>query len=125
MTDRRAIKTEIWRDEWFGELDTLEKLVWIGLFATCADSQGRMLDNPTLICSTLFPYGGATATEIATCLDTFAIKITRYKVEGRGYIQLPKWWENQPQQYAVPSNYPAPDGWTDREIGRASCRERV
>ncbi len=123
MAERRAIKSTIWQDEFFGmDLPHLGKLVWIGLFSTCADSQGRMLDNPALICSTLFPYGGATAPEIADCLDSFGDRTIRYEVDGRKYIQLRKWWENQPQQYAVPSNFPAPPGWKDRV---RTCHKKI
>jgi len=114
MNARRLIKSDIWQDEWFGELTILEKLVWIGLFSGCADSQGRLLDNPRLICSKLFPFGDVTVDEVAECLNKFSEKIIRYRVDGRNYIQIIKWWENQPVQYAVPSNYPAPEGWKDR-----------
>lgn len=115
MAERRAIKSSIWDDEFFGgELSLLEKLIWIGLFSKCADNQGRMLDNPTLIRSSLFPYGNATTEEIEKCLVNFGDKIIRYESSGRKYIQLKKWWENQPLQWAVPSNYPAPENWLDR-----------
>lgn len=112
---RRAINSEMWHDEFFGELSILEKLVWVGLFSTDkTDNQGRMLDNPNLICSALFPYGGVTPQEIEQCLVNFNGHILRYEVDGKKYIQILNWWEHQPMQYAVPSNYPAPSGWTDR-----------
>ena len=115
MAERRAIKSTIWQDEFFGmELSLLGRLVWIGLFSACADSKGRLRDIPELICSTLFPYGGASPQDIADCLSAFGERVIRYEVDGRKYIQLRKWWENQPMQYAVPSNYPAPEGWRDR-----------
>lgn len=114
MAERRAIKSAIWDDEFFGELDVLPKLVWVGLFSKLADDQGRMIDNPALICSKLFPYGGVDVSQIDQCLTAYSGHIIRYEAGGKRYIQLPKWWENQPLQYAVPSNYPPPPGWKDR-----------
>ena len=114
MAERRAIKSSIWDDEFFGELDVLPKLVWIGLFSKLADDQGRLPDNAALICSKLFPYGGVTFDQVEQCLIDFGDHIIRYEIGGKRYIQLPKWWENQPLQYAVPSNYPPPPGWKDR-----------
>jgi hypothetical protein len=114
MAERRAIKSSIWDDEFFGELDVLPKLVWIGLFSKCSDDQGRMLDNAALICSKLFPYGGVSIDQVEQCLIDFDNHVIRYQLDGKKYIQLPKWWENQPLQYAVPSNYPPPPGWKDR-----------
>lgn len=114
MAERRAIKSSIWDDEFFGELDVLSRLVWIGLFSKLADDQGRLVDNSSLICSKLFPYGGTAADQIEQCLTAFNGHIIRYEVSGKRYIQIQKWWENQPLQYAVPSNMPAPEGWKDR-----------
>lgn len=114
MADRRAIKSCIWDDEFFGELSVLSQLVWIGLFSRMADDQGRLLDNAPLISSRLFPYKNVSPGEIEACLNDFGDHIIRYERDGKRYIQIAKWWENQPLQYAVPSCFPAPDGWTDR-----------
>lgn len=113
MAERRAIKSRIWDDEFFGELSFFEGLLWIGLFSRLADDQGRLVDNPALISSQVFPYKSVPAADIEMALQSFGEHIIRYEVNGKRYIQLPKWWDNQPLQYAVPSNYPAPDGWTD------------
>lgn len=114
MAERRAIKSRIWDDEFFGELSFFEQLLWIALFSRLADDQGRIIDNPTLISSQVFPYKQVPADDIEMALQAFGDHIIRYEAKGRRYIQLAKWWENQPMQYAVPSNYPAPDGWDDR-----------
>lgn len=113
MAERRAIKSKIWEDEFFGNLSDLAMLVWIGLFSRMADDQGRLIDNPSLISAQIFPYKGVQASAIEGCLCEFSDRIIRYEAGGRRYIQIVKWWENQPQQYATPSNYPAPDGWED------------
>jgi len=114
MAERRAIKSKIWEDEFFGELGFFDQVVWIGLFSRMADDQGRMTDNPILIGTQLFPYKSISPTEIDASLVTFGSHVIRYKVNGRGFIQLSVWWQNQPMQYAVPSNYPSPDGWLDK-----------
>jgi len=114
MAERRAIKSRIWDDEFFGELPFLSQLVWIGLFSRCADDQGRLIDNPALISSQLFPYKSVPGQEIEQSLGMFGEHILRYTAQQKGYIQLLQWWQNQPLQYAVPSNYPAPEHWGDR-----------
>jgi hypothetical protein len=40
--------------------------------------------------------------------------IMLYSVEGKDYYQMCNWWEYQAHQYAMPSDYPKPDGWKDR-----------
>ena len=114
MAERRAIKSKIWEDEFFGELSILAQLIWIGIFSRCVDDQGRMVENPSIIKSQLFPYKDISVDEISACLDEFDGHIIRYEIAGRKYIQIEKWKDNQPLQYAVPSNYPAPEGWIDR-----------
>jgi hypothetical protein len=114
MAERRAIKSDIWGDEFFGELSFIGMALWVGLFSKCADDQGRILENLSLIKSDVFPYKDIPLSDIEECLNSFDGHILRYKKAGRKYIQLVKWWDNQPLQYAVPSNYPEPDGWTDR-----------
>jgi len=114
MAERRAIKSKIWEDEFFGELSILAQLIWIGIFSRCVDDQGRMVENLSVIKSQLFPYKEISLSDIALCLDEFDGHIIRYEIAGRKYIQLAKWKDNQPQQYAVPSNFPPPNGWEDR-----------
>jgi hypothetical protein len=114
MAERRAIKSDIWGDDFFGELPYISMVVWIGLFSKCADDQGRISENLSLIKSDIFPYKDIPLYQIEECLGSFDGHILRYKKADRKYIQLVKWWDNQPLQYAVPSNYPEPDGWIDR-----------
>jgi hypothetical protein len=35
-------------------------------------------------------------------------------MEGKDYYQILNWWSYQAHQFAVPSQYPKPDGWKDR-----------
>ena len=114
MAERRAIKSKIWEDEFFGNLSPMAMLVWIGLFSRMADDQGRLLDNPNLISSQVFPYKGIPTDEIEACLNEIGDRLIRYEANGRRFIQIVRWWENQPMQYATPSNYPPPPGWVDK-----------
>lgn len=116
MANKRIIQSAIFEDEFFGELSFFERLLWIGIFTRCADDQGRMLDNPIIIRSQVFPYDDIQAKDINTGLEVFngAGKITRYTVQGKKYIQIVKWFDNQQPQWAMPSKYPAPPNWKDR-----------
>lgn len=115
MASRRMIKSNIWEDEFIGELSVFQRLVWIGLFSSVADDQGRLLDNPVIIRAKLFPYDDISVTEIEEALKAFddAEKIQRYSVGGKKLIQILRWWENQNPQWAQPSSYPPPAGWLD------------
>lgn len=114
MANRRAIDSNIWDDDWFGQLSDRAQLLWIGLFSRMADDQGRIADNPVLIGRKIFPYKEIPSDEIDGYISELGSHIIRYEVNGKRYIQIVKWWENQPMQYATPSCFPAPDGWKDR-----------
>ena len=115
MATKRMILSAIWEDEWFGQIDYFQQALWIGLFSKCADDQGRILYNPTLIRASIFPYKDPPITEINLAIESFAEagKIIIYNSNGKGLIQIVAWWKNQKPQWANPSLYAAPDGWTD------------
>ncbi len=115
MAIRRMILSNIWDDEFVGNLSFFERLLWIGLFSRCADDQGRLLDNALVIRAQVFPYDNVAADDIEQALARFADagKITRYAVNGRRLIQLVRWWTNQKPQWAYESKFPGPPGWTD------------
>lgn len=117
MANKRIIASNIFEDDFFGQITMLQRLLWIGLFSACADDQGRLIDNPTVIRSKVFPYDDIPVADIDAALDLFAAenKLIRYKDErGKSYIQLATWWKNQDPQWAMPSKYPAPPDWKDR-----------
>lgn len=112
MAERRAIKSSIWDDTWFGRLTPFEMVLWIGLFSRCADDQGRFQNDPALIRSKLFPFQDVTLKEIKDGITSFNGHLILY-TKGEDLAQIVRWWDNQPMQYATPSNYPPPDGWQD------------
>lgn len=115
MASARTITSDIWADEWFGNLTFMQQALWIGLFSKCADMQGRMRDIPTLIRSQVWPYKDVPVEDIEQALAVFddARKIYRYEVNGKLYIQLLRWWAYQCTKFAGESLYPPPPGWTD------------
>ena len=68
MARRRLISSDMDRDEWFGNLDWFERDFWRILLTTCADDQGRMLDNAMLIRSDAFAYKDVPLADIETAL---------------------------------------------------------
>lgn len=114
---RRMIASHLFEDYFFGNLSLLERQLWIGLFATVADDQGRLLDSPIFIRSRVFMYDkDITEAQVEEGLRKLcaAGKITRYSVAGNALIQIVNWWRYQTLAWAVESRYPAPDGWHDR-----------
>lgn len=110
------IASDIFDDEFFCELTHVERLLWIGLIAQCADDQGRLQDRPNSITLKIFPEDGLQPYEIINGLKKFfmAWKIFRYSVEGKNIIQIVKWWNYQTPSWASPSKLPPPPNWTDR-----------
>ena len=118
MASRRMITSAIWEDEWFGELDFFEQVLWIGLFSKCADDQGRLKDNAILIRASVFPYKDTDVDIIVAALECFeqAGRIIRYEANGKMLIQIVKWWEHQKPQWAAASQWEPPSTEYDDRI---------
>jgi hypothetical protein len=94
----------------------------MGLILACADDQGRMIFNPSLIRVKIFPYDEKITTGfIDTVIQEFikAHKLLSYQFGENGStkecIQITKWWEYQNKTtWAAASKHPAPEGWKDR-----------
>ncbi len=125
MASRRMIASDIFEDEFFCELSHIERLLWIGIIAQCADDQGRLQDRPKMIKSRVFPNDEISVSEIERGLESFAKngKITRYEGDGKKLIQIIKWWVYQTPAWASPSKYPPPDNWVDRTKYHAAGNE--
>lgn len=117
MASKRMIAADIWRDEFIGELSLIARVLWIGLIVTCADDQGRLVNNPTLIRSDVFPFDDVSITDIKNLIHKFstAERIYCYKAGGKDLIQIVNWWEYQTPSWASPSKFSPPSDWTDRE----------
>ena len=115
MAKARLISSDIWADEWFGELGYFEQALWIGLFSKCADDQGRFLDNALLVRASVFPYKDVVADDIEHALAMFeqAGKLHRYEADAKQLCQLVNWWDHQHPQWIQPSQFLAPENWGD------------
>lgn len=113
--NRRMIDCSMWHNEHFAELPMGARLLQIGMI-NHADDQGRLKANPTLLKSQIFPYDDMGADEVQGWLDMMVANetIILYIVNGKQYAQLVNWWKYQSLQYAQPSQYPRPTGWSDR-----------
>lgn len=116
MASRRMISADIFEDEFVASLNYFERLLWIGLFSSVADDQGRMVDNAALIRARVFLYDTVTDDQVERTLCKLhkAGKIARYVVVSKQLIQVVKWWEYQTPSWAAPSKYPTPLEWQDR-----------
>ena len=120
----RTITPDIFSDEFIGQQSYSDQLIWLGLIVTCADDQGRLIDNPALIRSQVFPYKDdpqSSSASIEACLVRLehAGKILRYGAgengSGKRLIQIVNWWRYQNcASWMAASKFPSPSGWTDR-----------
>ena len=112
---RRMLDSAIWKNEKFGVMPPMARLLAIGIINQ-ADDQGRGKAHPVYLRSQVFPYDDVTAGQVAEWLGTVATNetILLYQVDGKDYYQILNWWSYQSHQYAMPSQYPKPDGWKDR-----------
>jgi hypothetical protein len=123
----RMIRAEMWEDDFFAFMPVFDKLLWIGLITVCADDQGRLQDHPAMIRSKAFPVDDIELNKISETVNRFVDsgKVVRYIVDGHKCLQIVNWWKHQKPQWAGRSNYPAPDGWVDRERYHTTGNEIV
>ena len=115
MGKKRTIDSKIRASQNFAKLSYRQRDLWQGIIAM-ADDQGRMHANPMYVRSAVWPYDDIKPEDVSKDLDVLyqADYLVLYQAEGTEYLQIVKWWEYQNMQWAGKSDYPAPDGWTDR-----------
>ena len=116
MGNKRMIHDTFFESEDVSEWTLRQRLLVIGIIAL-ADDQGRVRAHPRWLKSKIFPYDDIPSSEIESDLESITSTndtLIIYETEGKQYIQLKNWWEYQSLQWAKPSDYPAPEGWTDR-----------
>lgn len=93
------------------------RLTWIGLW-TYVDDEGRGIDSARIIKGDLWPLEDDVTWEHVeadlTELSRSAL-VTRYTVDGRDFLAIPKWLEHQVISRPTPSKFPAPDPMNIRE----------
>ena len=117
MSNRRMISADLFEDDYIYSVDYVARFAWIGLIVSCADDQGRFLDNPAIIYSKIFALDNdITIDKVESIISGFADagKIVRYQINNKKIIQIVNWWKYQTPSWASPSKYPPPEGWIDR-----------
>lgn len=107
---------QLFLDEWFGSLDNLPRVMWIGMVLKMADDQGRFIHSALRIRATLFPMNDYPPGELETIIQDFirAGKLISYQAGGCQVLQIVNWWKYQDKSsWMGPSQYPPPPGWRD------------
>lgn len=120
MSKMRAIRPEIFDDDFVGNLDYFQRWLWIGLFAVVADDQGRFWLNPLKIRAAILSHprdAEITDDQIIQAIEVFVEsgKIHSYYKDNKTICQIVSWWKHQQPRWASGSDYPPPDKWQDRE----------
>jgi len=105
MPRSRNIKPGFFRNEVLAELDFGTRLLFIGLW-TLADKAGRLEDRPKKIKIEVFPADDVDTSSMIHALAKHEF-ITRYAVNGVGYIQINNFLKHQsPHHKEVESTLP-------------------
>jgi len=112
MARKRTIEPNIWQDEDFGMLSPIAQLIYIGCI-TQADDDGRLIGHPSVLRSTIFPYGIITMEQVFDAIEELNIKMKNfvyYEANNTYFVQLGSWEKHQKQQSdrRQKSLYPAP-----------------
>ena len=116
MARKKIIEPDIWKDEKFGCLSLLGKVVYIGLFSN-SDDEGRGYASPRYLKATLLPYDDFTKIEDVeyACREIVSLKNENHifiKPTKKIYYQFLKYREWQRPEKPTPSKIPAYDGKT-------------
>jgi hypothetical protein len=110
----RTIKPDFWHSEKIAKLSKDDRLLFIGLW-NVADDAGVIEDKYQLIAAELFPFDleadpRATYASVRGGLDalTDIRLLTRYEVDGKGYLFIPGWEEHQRIDRPSKSRLPQP-----------------
>ena len=111
----RIVPQSLSTDPRYGRLSLKAQVLYPLLWINC-DDQGRLSGDPDEIKYAACPsVGEITAAEIPALLQEMEAKslIKVYTTSRTNAAQMLDWWEIQRLQWAYPSQYPPPEGWTD------------
>jgi hypothetical protein len=109
----RVVDPAILKDPWFRKLSPEARLFWLCLLLA-VDDQGRIVADPPLLRSEIFPGDDIPLARIEALLEEVRGPLLLYTVEGDQYGQVVKWWKYQYRaNFMAASNYPPPEGWVD------------
>lgn len=107
MARIRTIKPEFWSDEKLSECSLSARLTFIGLW-TFADDEGRMEYQPARLRMQIFPCGSVTLGKLREYLGelTECSVIRIYVVDGKEYLDIPRFAKHQRINRPTPSRLP-------------------
>ncbi|MFW6342498.1 MAG: hypothetical protein ACOC00_05710 [Halothiobacillaceae bacterium] len=108
MARIRSIKPEFWTSAQILECSPNARLLFIGMWNFCDDA-GRHPDSLKQLKAEIFPADEMTLAEVEKMLDELSANglITRYLVDGKGFIQVDG-WHHQKIDRPQPPKHPAP-----------------
>ena len=112
----KVLLHELGRSLSYGRLSLLAKVLWPMLLAS-TDDQGRGTAEPDAIkwyvCPNVPEITLDKVPDLLREMVDLGMIVVYETVRGQAY-QVFRWWEYQQLQWARPSKYPPPEGWTDR-----------
>lgn len=117
MARKRMIDPSFWRDEKIGELNHMERLLFIGLW-TFAEDNGAGRANPKLIKADVFPYDSLRDSDIEKALGNLCRLrlINLYDLDGQRYYHVVNFLKHQKINRPSPSPIPLPEEVENAEI---------
>lgn len=114
MARSRNIKPGFFTNDELAECSPYARLLFAGLW-TIADKEGRLDDRPKKIKALVLPFDSVDCDELLSQLHAKNF-ITRYTVEGNGYIQINNWKKHQnPHCKEADSDIPEPKSNDDKQ----------
>ncbi|MBA7687414.1 hypothetical protein ES703_95877 [subsurface metagenome] len=111
----RIVPQSLSTDPRLGRLSLKAALLFPLMWINC-DDQGRVSGDPDEIkyatCPNIDDIAKIDIPELLTELEKQGF-LKVYTTSKTKAVQMLDWWEEQKLQWAYPSRYPAPEGWTD------------
>jgi len=111
----RMLPQSLSTDPRYGQLSLKARVLYPLLWTNC-DDQGRITGNSNELKYVVCPnMDDISKEDIPSLVDELEGQgfVKLYSTSTRQAVQMLDWWEVQKLQWAWPSDYPAPPGWTD------------
>lgn len=112
MAKERTIEHAFYDDTEIASLSIVERYLFQGMVARCADDEGRLHAEPAYLRKEVFGYDDdISKADVAAMLENIVKKcrnVVYYEVNGQAYIWLVKFAAKQKIRWVVPSKLPPP-----------------
>lgn len=107
MARIRTIKPEFQQSQSIGSVSREARLTFILLWPQC-DDHGRVRANSRMLASVLFPYDNDAPEKMEVWLTELETAgcIRLYSIDGKEYLDIPKWHQHQRVDHPQQSKYP-------------------